>query len=211
MFRKARKTRHKAKRTTKRKTARRKPSVKRRAAKRTVRKSRKTRTARRTPGKARTMKRTAGKAKPVRRAPTRKGQKNILLQQVEKLLGTFSDDMITALDLKDEKKNLLRKINELKREELHLMDMIEDIEATRDKQAMEIKKKEAEEEELKTRVSGLKDEKADMESEKITLNQQISTLKREKDDLNASLDRTNDLLVRFRAHIEEFDDDLKTG
>jgi len=88
--------------------------------------------------------------------------------------------------------------------------MVDDLEATRDKQAMVIKKREAEEEELMNRVSILKDEKAGMESDKITLNQSIDSLRREKEDLNASLDRTNDLLVRFRAHIEEFDEDLKS-
>jgi chromosome segregation ATPase len=118
--------------------------------------------------------------------------------------------MITSLDLKDEKKSLLKKVNELKREEIHLQDMVEDLEATRDKQANEIKRKEEEEIELQNNVAILKDEKAGMESDKITLNQQIDALKREREELNASLERTNDLLIRFRAHIEEFDEDLKT-
>jgi|GEM_PF-1407857 len=160
--------------------------------------------------KRRAVRRPSRKARPIRSTAHKKGGKNILLQQLEKLLGTFSDDMITSLDLKDEKKNLLKKINELKREEIHLQDMVEDLEAARDKQATEMEKKEREEEDLKNRVTVLKDEKAGMESEKITLNQQIDVLKREKEDLNASLERTNDLLIRFRAHIEEFDDELKT-
>jgi chromosome segregation ATPase len=143
-------------------------------------------------------------------SPKRKANKNILLKQLEKLLGTFSDDMITTLDLKDEKKALLKKLSELKREEVHLQDMVDDLERTRDKQAVEIRKRESEEQGLMDRVSILKDEKADMESDKITLNQQIDALKREKEELNSSLERTNDLLVRFRAHIEEFDEELKS-
>jgi len=187
---KARKAR-KSKRAAKRRTARRKPAAKRRPARRAVR-------------------RTLRKARPMRRITRKRGGKNILLQKLEKLLGTFSDDMITSLDLKDEKKRLLQKINELKREEIHLQDMVEDLEATRDKQAAEIKRKEEEEMDLQNRVAILKDEKAGMESDKITLNQQIDALKREREELNASLERTNDLLVRFRHHIEEFDEDLKS-
>jgi chromosome segregation ATPase len=181
----------------------------------TKRKAAKRKTSRRhVKRKHRAVRRPARKARIVKRAsrkkPQKKGMKTVLIQQVEKLLGTFSDDMITALDLKDEKKNLLKKINELKREEAHLMDLIQDLESTRDKQALQIKNKEMEEEELKNRVSMLKDEKAGMVSEKIRLNQQINALKGERENLNASLDRTNDLLVRFRHHIEEFDEDLKS-
>jgi len=75
-------------RKTKRKVSRKRGHVKRRAARKMA------------PRKRRVIRRTSG---------SKKG-KNILIRQVEKLLGTFSDDMITSLDLKDEKKNLLKKI-----------------------------------------------------------------------------------------------------
>jgi len=136
--------------------------------------------------------------------------KGELIKELEKLLGTFSDDMITALDIKSEKKSLLKKIRDLKKEELHLKDMVEDLEAARNKQAAELKKKAVKEAELKQKIDQFKEETADMESEKITLNQQIKELKQEREELNASLERTNDLLVRFRHHIQEFDQSIKS-
>ncbi len=112
----------------------------------------------------------------------------------EGVLNTLSQDVVKALDIKEERKILERKVRQLKDEEIQLKEVVDHLKKTRDKMQSELKSKEAEEESLKSKVVGLKEERAGMESEKLTLNQQIKNLRREKELAQKSLEKTNDLL-----------------
>lgn len=136
--------------------------------------------------------------------------KDELINDLEGLVDILSSDMITAMDIKNEKKKLLMRIRDLRREEIELNDMVIHLKSARGKLESELDKKEREEEDLKLKLVELKEGKATMETEKFSLEQQVRQLKQEKDDLNESLERTNDILIKLKHHIEQFDETIKS-
>jgi chromosome segregation ATPase len=128
---------------------------------------------------------------------------------LEGVLNTLSEDVTKALDIKEERKLLEKKVRQLKDEEIQLSEVVSHLKKTRDKMQDELKAKTVEEEELKSKVLTLKEDKAGMESEKLTLNQQIKNLKKEKELSQKALEKTNDLLVSLKHHISEFDEEIR--
>ncbi len=128
---------------------------------------------------------------------------------LEGVLNTLSEDVVKALDIKEERRLLEKKVRQLRDEEIQLKEVVDHLQKTRDKMQEELKSKSAEEEELKSKVLGLKEERAGMESEKLALNQQIRNLKKEKDIAQKSLEKTNDLLISLKHHIAEFDQEIR--
>jgi chromosome segregation ATPase len=128
---------------------------------------------------------------------------------LEGVLSTLTDDVTKALDIKEERKLLEKKVRQLKDEEIQLSEVVDHLKKTRDKMQEELKAKEDEEQELQSKVLTLKEDKASMESDKLALNQQIKNLKREKELAQKSLEKTNDLLVSLKHHIAEFDEEIR--
>lgn len=128
---------------------------------------------------------------------------------LEGVLNTLSEDVVKALDIKEERKLLETKVRQLRDEEIQLKEVVDHLKKTRDKMQEQLKSKEREEEELKSKVTGLKEEKAGMESEKLTLNQQTRNLRKEKELAQKSLEKTNDLLISLKHHIAEFDEEIR--
>jgi len=128
---------------------------------------------------------------------------------LEGVLSTLSEDVTKALDIKEERKLLETKVRQLKDEEIQLSEVVDHLKKTRDKMQDELKSKEAEEEELQSKVLELKEDKASKESEKLALNQQIKNLRKEKDLAQKSLEKTNDLLISLKHHIAEFDEEIR--
>lgn len=125
------------------------------------------------------------------------------------VLNTLSEDVTKALDIKEERRILEKKVGQLKDEEIQLSEVVTHLTKTRDKMQDELKSKAQEEEELKSKVLNLKEDKAAMESDKLSLNQQIKNLKKEKEMAQKSLEKTNDLLISLKHHIAEFDEEIR--
>lgn len=125
------------------------------------------------------------------------------------VLNTLSEDVTKALDIKEERRILDKKVRQLKDEEIQLSEVVTHLKKTRDKMQDELKSKTQEEEELKSKVLNLKEDKAAMESDKLSLNQQIKNLKKEKEMAQKSLEKTNDLLISLKHHIAEFDEEIR--
>ncbi|MCX6818180.1 MAG: hypothetical protein NTU57_04975 [Candidatus Aenigmarchaeota archaeon] len=128
---------------------------------------------------------------------------------LESVLNTLSEDVTKALDIKEERKLLEKKVRQLKDEEIQLSEVVGHLQKTRDKMQDELKSKVQEEEELKSKLMALKEDKAGMESDKLSLNQQIKNLKKEKELAQTSLEKTNDLLISLKHHISEFDEEIR--
>jgi|YelNatPaOPRAMG01_1025707.scaffolds.fasta_scaffold57784_2 chromosome segregation ATPase len=130
-------------------------------------------------------------------------------EDLDDVLTTLTEDVTKALDIKEERKLLEKKIRQLKNEEIELREVVEHLKNMRDKMQEELKKKEAEEEELLSKINALKEDKAALEAEKISLNQQIKNLKKEKELAMKSLEKTNDMLIALKHQIAEFDKEIR--
>jgi chromosome segregation ATPase len=128
---------------------------------------------------------------------------------LEGVLSTLTDDVTKALDIKEERKLLEKKVRQLKDEDIQLSEVVDHLRKTRDKMQEEMKAKEDEEQELQSKVLALKEDKAAMESDKLALNQQIKNLRKEKELAQKSLEKTNDLLISLKHHIAEFDEEIR--
>jgi chromosome segregation ATPase len=120
---------------------------------------------------------------------------------LNQVLTTLNEDVVKALDIKEERKLLEKKVIQLRNEEIQLKEVVDHLKKTRDKMQDEMRKKEKQEEELQSKVTNLKEDKAGMEAEKLTLNQQIRNLKREKELAQKSLEKTNDMLIALKHQI----------
>jgi len=128
---------------------------------------------------------------------------------LDEVLSTLNDDVVKALDIKEERKILEKKVRQLKDEEIQLVEVVDHLKKTRDKMQDEMKAKEEQEEELKSKLTALKEDKASMESDKLTLNQQIRNLRKEKEMAQKSLEKTNDMLITLKHQIAEFDEEIR--
>jgi len=117
---------------------------------------------------------------------------------LDEVLTTLNEDVVRALDIKEERKILEKKVRQLKDEEIQLKEVVDHLKKTRDKMQEEMKKKAEEAEELQSKVIALKEDKAAMESDKLTLNQQIRNIKKEKEMAEKSLQKTNDMLITLK-------------
>jgi len=125
------------------------------------------------------------------------------------VLGTLSEDVVKALDIKEERRILEKKVRQLRDQEIQLNEVVGHLKTTRDKMQVELKKKEREEEDLQSKINTMKENKAALESEKLMLNQQIKNLQREKTTMQKSLEKTNDMLITLKHQITEFDEEIR--
>lgn len=128
---------------------------------------------------------------------------------LEGVLSTLNEDVVKALDIKEERKLLEQKVRQLKNEEIQLREVVDHLKETRNKMQSELKKKEGEEENLQSKVSGLKEDRAGLEADKTMLGSQISNLQKERALMQKSLEKTNDMLVTLKHQIADFDEEIR--
>ncbi len=131
------------------------------------------------------------------------------IRGLEEIVDTLTEDVVKALDIKEQKKQLSEKIRLLKQQELHLREVVGDLKTTRDKLQSELQKKAENISALQSKIENLKDDRAHLASEKITLETQIKNLENEKKLMSVSLEKTNDMLTTLRRQIESFDEEIK--
>jgi len=131
------------------------------------------------------------------------------IKGLEDVVDTLTEDVVKALDIKEQKKQLTDKIRKLKQEELQLKEVVADLKATRDKLQAELNKKGDEISVLQTKIANLKEDKAHISSEKLALEEQVKNLENEKQLMAVSLEKTNDMLIKLRQEIESFDEEIK--
>lgn len=131
------------------------------------------------------------------------------IKGLEDIVDTLTEDVVKALDIKEEKKRLVNKIRKLKQQEAELQEVVGDLKSTRDKLQMELQKKADDIGMLQSKIGNLKEDRAKLSSEKVTLKDQIKNLEIEKDQMSVSLDKTNDMLTKLKHQIETFDEEIK--
>ena len=138
-----------------------------------------------------------------------KAQRLENIKGLEDIVDTLTEDVVKALDIKEEKKRLVSKIRKLKQQEAELQEVVGDLKTTRDRLQMELQKKADDIGVMQSKISNLKDDRAKLSSEKVTLKDSIKNLEIEKDQMAISLDKTNDMLTKLRHQIETFDEEIK--
>jgi chromosome segregation ATPase len=129
--------------------------------------------------------------------------------ELDDVVKTLKSDMIKALDIKEESKKLEEKVRKLKDKEIHLNEVVSQLKSTRDKLFQELDKGKVREKNLESKIGDLADDKAALESDKLTLREEIKNLKKEKEQMQLSLEKTNNMLVELKAHIAEFDEEIR--
>jgi len=138
-----------------------------------------------------------------------KAQKLENVKGLEDVVDTLTEDVVKALDIKEQKKQLNEKIRKLKHEEIQLKEVVGDLKKTRDMLQVELDKKADNINILQSKIENLKEDKAHLSSEKVTLSEQIKNLENEKQLMSISLGKTNDMLTKLRQQIESFDEEIK--
>lgn len=138
----------------------------------------------------------------------RKSMKHVH-EGLDGILGTLSEDVVKALNIKEERKLLEQKVRQLKNEEIQLREVVNHLKGTRDKMQTELKKKEREEENLQSKVGALKEDRAGLEADRTMLGQQINNLQKEKTLMQESLEKTNDMLITLKHQIADFDEEIR--
>ena len=128
---------------------------------------------------------------------------------LDDVVKTLRSDMIKALDIKQASRKLEETIRRLKEREEALNETINHLTKTRDMLYKELEMKKNKERELKSKVMDLKDDKTSLESDKMLLAGQVNNLRKEKEHLELSLEKTNDMLVELKSHIEGFDEEIR--
>ena len=129
-------------------------------------------------------------------------------KELNDFVGTLTEDVVKALDIKEEKKLLEEQVTKLKEEEGELKNIVAHLKSTRNKLQEELKKREKQETDLQMKIRELKEDRAGLESEKVTLNEQVKNLTKEKTLMKKSLEKTNDLLIKLRHQVAEFDEEI---
>jgi len=128
---------------------------------------------------------------------------------LEDVVKTLKSDMIKALDIKEESKKLEEKVRKLGDKEIHLSEVISQLKSTRNKLYKELERGREREEKLGSKIADLRDDRAALESDKLSLVEEIKNLKKEKEQMQLSLEKTNNMLVELKAHISEFDEEIR--
>lgn len=136
--------------------------------------------------------------------------RNDHIKALEEIAGTLTNDVVKALDIKEEKSQLLDDIKELRSERTELKSVVANLVKTRDKVNAELKNKIEEEKDMKIKMQELKEENAELEAEDVTLENKIKHLNEEADLMRKSLDKTNDLLIRLKHEVRAFDEEIKS-
>ncbi|MBN2043130.1 MAG: hypothetical protein JW754_04975 [Candidatus Aenigmarchaeota archaeon] len=130
--------------------------------------------------------------------------------ELESIVNILNSDVIKALDIKEAKKSLEKKVRQLINEEIELKEVVDNLKTTRDKLSSELNNKETEIKDLQDKIGALKNDRSQLESARLVLSEQIKNLKIEKAQMNKSLEKTNDLLVMLKNEITQFDEEIKS-
>jgi len=139
-----------------------------------------------------------------------KKRKDQLINELEGVVDVLSMDMSTAMDIKKEKENLKDKIRRLKKEESYLKDMVKHLKATQAKLESELSNKDHEEEKLRYDLKKSRTDKRKTTAKNAALQARVERLVEEKKSLSASLVRMNDIIIKLKSHISDFDQDIKS-
>lgn len=139
----------------------------------------------------------------------RKRTRKEIDMDLDDVVKTLKSDMIKALNIKEESKKLEEKVRKLKDKEIHFNEVISQLKSTRDKLYEELEKGKGRGKELESKIVDLRDDKAALESDKLTLEEEIKNMKKEKEQMQLSLEKTNNMLVELKAHIAEFDEEIR--
>lgn len=131
------------------------------------------------------------------------------VKALEGIVDTLTDDVVAALDIKEEKKSLEDNLMRLREERAELQDVVKDLTTTRDRLQSELQKKEGEQRDMKMKVDGLKEENAELESDQVGLETQVKHLTDQTDKMRESLELTNDLLVKLKHEVKSFDNEIR--
>lgn len=131
------------------------------------------------------------------------------IKGLEEVVDTLTEDVVKALDIKEEKAKFKEKIRKLKQQEIQLEEVVSDLKSTREKLQQELRNKEDQISVMQSKIENLKEERADLSSEKVSLQEQIKNLQTEKSDMAVSLEKTTDMLTKLRHQIESFDEEIK--
>jgi septal ring factor EnvC (AmiA/AmiB activator) len=137
-------------------------------------------------------------------------KKNAIISELEGVVDVLSLDMTTAMDIKKEKENLKDKIRILKKEDGYLRDMVKHLKDTKSKLEIELQNKNHEEDSLKDDLKRTRSEKKKESSKNARLQAKVDKLVQDKKDLSASLVRMNDIIVKLKQHITDFDQGIKS-
>ena len=132
------------------------------------------------------------------------------IKGLEDVVDTLTEDVVKALDIKEQKRRLLEKIRKLSVEEHELKEVVADLKTTRDKLQEDLQKKNENISILQTKTEHLKEDKARLSSDKMALMDQIKNLEIEKQQMSTSLEKTNDMLMKLRHQIETFDEEIRS-
>ncbi len=129
--------------------------------------------------------------------------------ELENIVNILNSDVIKALDIKQAKKSLEKKVRQLINEEIELKEVVDNLKTTRDKLSSELNNKETAINDLQDKIGALKNDRSQLESERVVLSEQIKNLRLEKNQMNKSLEKTNDLLLMLKNEITQFDEEIK--
>ena len=87
--------------------------------------------------------------------------------------------------------------------------MVKQLKSTKAKLETELSNKQHEEEDLREDLRKTRLEKRKASSRNITLDERVKKLTADKKELNASLIRMNDIILKLKQHITDFDEDIK--
>jgi len=134
-------------------------------------------------------------------------QQNI--KGLQGIVDTLTEDVVKALDIKQEKKRLTERLRMLRAQEIELKELVGDLKRTRDTLQQEVEKKRNEISAMQSNIGLLKSDRAKLSSERVSMQEHIKGLESEKAQMAVSLEKTNDMLVRLRRQIEAFDEEIK--
>ncbi len=139
----------------------------------------------------------------------KKAQRLENIRGLEDIVDTLTEDVVKALDIKEEKKRLKNKISKLKQEEMELKGVVGDLKSARDKMQVELQKRNDDISILAAKTEQLKSDKAKLSTEKVSLRDHLKNLEIEKEQMSTSLEKTNDMLMKLKHQIEAFDEEIK--
>lgn len=131
------------------------------------------------------------------------------VEDLEKLLDSFTSDAKKAVDIKREREKLAYRLKQLSDEKEDLEETVHDLRSTRHQLKETIEDKEDELEDMQDKLKEFKDDKAELQAEKKTMQNRITDLQEDKEMLEKTLGQTEDLLMKFRHQVEELDQELE--
>jgi len=131
------------------------------------------------------------------------------LEDLNNLVDHFEEETDQALDIQQQKQKLEEKVKDLREKKADLEETVSDLKTAKNSLEQGLKQKEDEIEDLQSELKEEKDKEAELETEKHSLERKVDNLEEEKQTLKESLSRTEDLLLKFKHQVKEFDQELE--